>query len=71
MIYIFLSTKDIIYFEAGSPPKKITPTVISQVPYPLNIFDNQKIITNSGYGINISDKARLLSRFTSSQSAFV
>ena len=32
-------------------------------------FDDQKIITNSGFGINISHNARLLSRFTSSQSA--
>ncbi len=32
-------------------------------------YEDQKIITNSGFGVNISNKARLLSRLTSSQSA--
>ena len=31
-------------------------------------YEDQKIITNSGFGVNISNKARLLSRLTSSQS---
>ena len=69
-IHILKYKKDIIYFEAGSPPKKNYSYCYQSGPLSFEyFFDNQKIITNSGYGINISDKARLLSRFTSSQSA--
>ena len=61
--------KDIIFFEAGSPPKKNFSYCYQSGPLSFEYYtDNKKIITNSGFGINISNKARLLSRLTSSQS---
>ena len=69
-IYILKNKKDVIYFEAGNPPRKNYSSNYQSGPLSFEyFFDDQKIITNSGYGINISNKARLLSRFTSSQSA--
>ena len=37
-IYVLKNKKDIIYFEAGNPPKKIILLVINQVHYLLNTF---------------------------------
>ena len=69
-IYILKNKKDVIYFEAGNPPKKNYSSSYQSGPLSFEyFFDDQKIITNSGFGVNISNKARLLSRFTSSQSA--
>ena len=69
-IYVLKNKKDIIYFEAGNPPKKNFSSCYQSGPLSFEYyFDNQKIITNSGFGVNISNKARLLSRFTSSQTA--
>ena len=69
-IYILKNKKDVIYFEAGNPPKKNYSSCYQSGPLSFEyFFEDQKIITNSGFGINISNKARLLSRFTSSQSA--
>ncbi len=69
-IYILKNKKDVIYFEAGNPPKKNYSSCYQSGPLSFEYyFDDQKIITNSGFGVNISNKARLLSRFTSSQSA--
>ena len=69
-IYILKNKKDVIYFEAGDPPKKNYSSCYQSGPLSFEyFFDNQKIITNGGFGVNISKKARLLSRFTSSQSA--
>ncbi len=68
-IYVLKNKKDVIYFEAGTPPKKSYSSNYQSGPLSFEyFFDDQKIITNSGYGVNISNKARLLSRFTSSQS---
>ena len=62
--------KDSIYFEVGKPPNKNYSSCYQSGPLSFEYFcDDQKIITNSGFGVNISRKARLLSRFTSSQSA--
>ncbi len=69
-IHVLKNKKDIIFFEAGNPPKKNYSSCYQSGPLSFEyFFDNQKIITNSGFGVNISSKARLLSRFTSSQSA--
>ncbi len=69
-IYVLKNKKDTIYFEAGEPPKKNFSTSYQSGPLSFEyFFDENKIITNSGFGINISKKARLLSRLTSSQSA--
>ena len=68
-IHVIKNKKDIIYFEAGGPPKKNYSSCYQSGPLSFEyFFDDQKIITNSGFGVNISNKARLLSRFTSSQS---
>ncbi len=69
-IYVLKNKKDVIYFEAGKPPKKNYSSCYQSGPLSFEYFsDDHKIITNSGFGINISNKARLLSRLTSSQSA--
>ena len=69
-IHIIKNKKDVIYFEAGNPPMKNYSSCYQSGPLSFEyFFDDQKIITNSGFGINISNKARFLSRFTSSQSA--
>ncbi len=68
-IHVLRNKKDIIFFEAGSPPKKNFSYCYQSGPLSFEYYtDNKKIITNSGFGINISNKARLLSRLTSSQS---
>jgi len=69
-IYVLKNKKDSIYFEGGKPPNKNYSSCYQSGPLSFEYFcDDQKIITNSGFGVNISRKARLLSRFTSSQSA--
>jgi len=69
-IHVLKNKKDVIYFEAGNPPEKNFSSCYQSGPLSFEYyFDDQKIITNSGFGVNISKKARLYSRFTSSQSA--
>ncbi len=68
-IHVLKNKKDVIFFEAGHPPNKNYSSCYQSGPLSFEyFFDDQKIITNGGYGVNISDKARFLSRFTSSQS---
>ncbi len=68
-IHVLKNKKDVIYFEAGNPPKKNYSSCYQSGPLSFEYFsEDHKIITNSGFGVNISNKARLLSRFTSSQS---
>ena len=68
-IHVLKNKKDVVYFEAGNPPKKNDSSCYQSGPLSFEyFFDDQKIITNSGFGVNIS-KARLFSRLTSSQSA--
>ncbi len=68
-IHVLKNKKDVIYFEAGVPPKKNFSSCYQSGPLSFEyFFEDQKIITNSGFGVNISNKARLLSRLTSSQS---
>ena len=68
-IHVLKNKKDVIYFEAGDPPKKSYSSSYQSGPLSFEYFyEDQKIITNSGFGVNISNKARLLSRLTSSQS---
>ena len=69
-IHVLKEKRDVIYFEAGNPPEKSYSTCYQSGPLSFEYFcDDHKIITNSGFGVNISNKARLLSRLTSSQSA--
>ncbi len=68
-IYVLKNKKDVIYFEAGDPPQKNYSSCYQSGPLSFEyFFDDQKVITNGGFGVNISKKARFLSRFTSSQS---
>ena len=68
-MHFHLHKKDVVFFEVGGPPKKNYSSCYQSGPLSFEyFFDGQKIITNGGFGVNISNKARLLSRFTSSQS---
>ena len=59
-----------LLIDIDKPPQKKFSKSYQSGPLSFEyFFDNQKVITNSGFGVNISKKARLLSRFTSSQSA--
>ena len=57
-IHILKNKKDIIFFEAGGPPKKNYSSSYQSGPLSFEyFFEDHKIITNSGFGINISNKA--------------
>ncbi len=58
-----------LYFDVGSPPSKSFSKNYQSGPLSFEYFvDGVKIITNCGYGKNISSKAELVSRLTASQS---
>jgi len=59
----------LIFFDIGSPPKKNFSKCYQSGPLSFEYFvDGLKIISNSGFGGNISNKAELLSRLTACQS---
>ena len=66
-----IKNKDnIIFFDIGSPPSKSFSTSYQCGPLSFEYYlDGFKIITNCGFGTNISFKAELLSRLTSAQSS--
>ena len=58
-----------IFFDVGEPPKKSFSKSYQSGPLSFEYYlDGEKIITNCGFGSNISSKAELLSRLTSAQS---
>ena len=58
----------IVFFDIGSPPKKKFSKCYQSGPLSFEYFvDGEKIICNSGFGNNISNKAELLSRLTACQ----
>ncbi len=58
-----------IFFDTGEPPSKDFSNTYQSGPLSFEYFlDNEKIITNCGFGSNISSKAEFLSRLTSAQS---
>ena len=58
----------IIFFDTGNPPKKKFSKCYQSGPLSFEYFlDGIKIISNSGFGDNISSKAELLSRLTACQ----
>ncbi len=58
-----------IFFDVGKPPSKSFSKSYQSGPLSFEYYlDGKKIITNSGFGSNISSKAELLSRLTSTQS---
>jgi uncharacterized heparinase superfamily protein len=68
-IYIIRGKKNLLFFDIGSPPKKKYSKSYQSGPLSFEYFiDNNKIITNCGFGNKISKKAELISRLTSAQS---
>ena len=59
----------VVFFDVGSPPQKKFSQCYQSGPLSFEYFlDGVKIISNSGFGNNISSKAELLSRLTACQS---
>jgi len=68
-IYIARNNKNLLFFDAGSPPAKKYSKNYQSGPLSFEYFiDNHKIITNCGFGNKISKKAEFISRLTSAQS---
>jgi len=59
----------VVFFDVGPPPKKGFSKCYQSGPLSFEYFlEGEKIISNSGFGDNISSKAMLLSRLTACQS---
>ena len=68
-IFYAKSKNQRLYFDVGCPPKKNFSKNYQSGPLSFEYFlDDIKIITNCGFGNNISTKAELVSRLTASQS---
>ena len=68
-IQIFKFKNSSIFFDVGKPPNKGFSKSYQSGPLSFEYYvDGRKIITNCGFGSNISSKAELLSRLTSAQS---
>ncbi len=68
-IQVFKFKNSSIFFDIGNPPKKSFSKSYQSGPLSFEYYlDGKKIITNCGFGVNISSKAELLSRLTSAQS---
>jgi len=60
--------QNLVFFDVGAPPKKKFSKSYQAGPLSFEYFlDEVKIISNSGFGRNISNKAELLSRLTACQ----
>ena len=69
-IQIFKFKESSIFFDVGNPPDKGFSNSYQSGPLSFEYYlDGKKIITNCGFGSNISSKAELLSRLTSAQSS--
>ena len=68
-IYKFNIKNSSIFMDAGDPPAKNFSSSYQSGPLSFEYYlDGDKIITNCGFGANISNKAEFLSRLTSAQS---
>ena len=68
-LYILKNKKQNIFFDVGEPPKKSFSNNYQSGPLSFEYYVNEnKVITNCGFGSQISKKAELLSRLTSAQS---
>ena len=68
-VQIIKMKKNALYFDTGPPPKLEYSKDYQSGPLSFEFFnDRDKIITNCGYGRKISNKTRLVSKFTSAQS---
>ena len=67
-IFIAKSKNHVFYLDIGEPPSKNFSKNYQSGPLSFEYFlDGVKIITNCGFGSNISSKAELISRLTASQ----
>ena len=65
---MFYFKNSYIFFDVGEPPNKGFSKSYQSGPLSFEYFlDGEKIICNSGFGNNISNKAELLSRLTACQ----
>ena len=63
------SKNHLVFFDVGDPPRKSFSKSYQSGPLSFEYYlDGVKIITNCGFGNNISNKAELLSRLTACQS---
>ncbi len=68
-IQIVTSKKATLFFDSGEPPNYRLSGDYQSGPLSFEyFFENNKIITNCGYGRKISKKIRMVSRLTSAQS---
>lgn len=68
-IYVKRFKNHVIFFDVGNPPKKNLSKSYQSGPLSFEYhLDGVKIITNCGFGKNISSKAELLSKLTATQS---
>jgi len=68
-IYIARGKKNLLFFDVSSPPPRKYSKNYQSGPLSFEYFiDNNKIITNCGFGNKISKKAELISKLTSAQS---
>ena len=68
-LFVLSNKKQNIFFDAGEPPRKRFSSSYQSGPLSFEYYLNEnKIITNCGFGSQISKKAELLSRLTSAQS---
>jgi uncharacterized heparinase superfamily protein len=68
-LYKFKQRNHIVFFDVGQPPKKSFSKCYQAGPLSFEYYlDGVKIVSNSGFGNNISNKAELLSRLTACQS---
>ena len=68
-IFLIKSKSQSIFIDVGNPPNKKFSRSYQSGPLSFEYFlDGRKIITNCGFGNNISPKAELISRLTASQS---
>ena len=68
-IFFAKAKNQVLYFDVGSPPEKNFSRNYQSGPLSFEYYlDGIKIISNSGFGNNISTKAELISRLTASQS---
>ena len=68
-IQILKQKNNLVFFDVGQPPSKQFSSKYQSGPLSFEYYlEGKKIITNCGFGSNISPKAELLSRLTSAQS---
>ena len=71
-IFLAKSKQQVLFFDIGGPPSKSYSKNYQSGPLSFEYFlDGAKIITNCGFGKNISQKAELISRLTASQSTLL